>query len=99
MNLDIEEMEPNQFIIGKEDYNLLEALKVFLQYQHIKVPNGDNYRLELASNGGYHYAVTDERIISYANARIRELSAYRKNLSEELQQTQSIIEQLPEEKK
>ncbi|AAX78703.1 hypothetical protein RB43ORF181c [Escherichia phage RB43] len=40
MNPDIEEMEPNQFIIGKEDYNLLEAVKVFLQYQHIKVPNG-----------------------------------------------------------
>lgn len=97
MKPDVEEMEPNQFIVSKEDYNLLEAVKVFLQYQHVKVPNGDNYRLELTSNGGYHYAVTEERVITYANARIRELATYRNNLSEELKQTQSIIEQLPKE--
>ena len=89
-------VEPNQFIIGKEDHDLLEAVKVFLQYAHIKVPNGDNNRIEITSNGGYSYTATADRIISYAAARTRELVHYRDKLSEELHQTQALVDQLPE---
>lgn len=93
--LNVDSVEPNQFIIGKEDHELLEAVKVFMQYAHIKVPNGDNNRIEITSNGGYSYQATADRIISYAAARTRELVQYRDKLSEELHQTQALVDQLP----
>lgn len=84
-----------KFAVSTDDYKLLQAVKVFLEYSHIKVPNGDNNNMEITSSGGYGYTVTAERIINYANARNRELVKYRIRLSEDLHQTQSLIDQLP----
>lgn len=101
MNPDIDLMPEDgvsdelKMLVSTDDYKLLQAVKVFLEYSHIKVPNGDNNRMEISSNGGYSYTVTAERIIHYANARNRELVKYRTALSEELHQTQAIIDQLP----
>lgn len=92
--LNIDSVEPNQFIIGKEDHELLQAVKNLLTYAHIRVPNGDNAKLVIAS-GGYDYAATYDKIISYSASRTRELVHYRDKLSEELHQTQALVDQLP----
>ena len=42
----MDSVEPNQFIIGKEDNELLQAVKNLLKYAHIRVPNGDNAKLK-----------------------------------------------------
>ncbi|WWO62886.1 hypothetical protein [Enterobacter phage HK6] len=90
----IDSVEPNQFIIGKEDHELLQAVKNLLGYAHIRVPNGDNAKLVIAS-GGYDYLATADKIISYSASRTRELVQYRDKLSEELHQTQTLVDQLP----
>ena len=87
--------EPNQFIIGKEDHELLQAVKNLLAYAHIRVPNGDNAKLEIAC-AGYGYMANADKIISYSASRTRELVHYRDKLSEELHQTQALVDQLPE---
>lgn len=87
-------VEPNQFIIGKEDHELLQAVKNLLAYAHIRVPNGDNAKLEIAC-AGYGYTATADKIISYSASRTRELVHYRDKLSEELHQTQALVDQLP----
>lgn len=86
--------EPNQFIIGKEDHELLQAVKNLLTYAHIRVPNGDNAKLEIAC-AGYGYTANVDKIISYSASRTRELVHYRDKLSEELHQTQTLVDQLP----
>lgn len=90
----IDSVEPNQFIIGKEDHELLQAVKNLLGYAHIRVPNGDNAKLEISCSG-YGYLATADKIISYSASRTRELVHYRDKLSEEIHQTQVIVDQLP----
>lgn len=90
----VDSVEPNQFIIGKEDHELLQAVKNLLAYAHIRVPNGDNAKLEIAC-AGYGYTATADKIISYSASRTRELVHYRDKLSEELHQTQTLVDQLP----
>ncbi|AYJ73036.1 hypothetical protein CPT_Maroon_173 [Citrobacter phage Maroon] len=90
----VDSVEPNQFIIGKEDHDLLQAVKNLLAYAHIRVPNGDNAKLEIAC-AGYGYTATADKIISYSASRTRELVHYRDKLSEELHQTQTLVDQLP----
>lgn len=90
----VDSVEPNQFVIGKEDHDLLQAVKNLLAYAHIRVPNGDNAKLEIAC-AGYGYTATADKIISYSASRTRELVHYRDKLSEELHQTQTLVDQLP----
>lgn len=90
----IDSVEPNQFIIGKEDHELLQAVKNLLMYAHIRVPNGDNAKLEISCSG-YGYTATADKLISYSASRTRELVHYRDKLSEEIHQTQVIVDQLP----
>lgn len=90
----IDSVEPNQFIIGKEDHELLQAVKNLLGYAHIRVPNGDNAKLEISCSG-YGYTATADKLISYSASRTRELVHYRDKLSEEIHQTQVIVDQLP----
>ncbi|ADJ55471.1 hypothetical protein RB16p167 [Escherichia phage RB16] len=92
--LNVDSVEPNQFIIGKEDHELLQAVKNLLAYAHIRVPNGDNAKLEIAC-AGYGYMANADKIISYSASRTRELVQYRDKLSEELHQTQTLVDQLP----
>lgn len=89
-------VEPNQFIIGKEDHDLLQAVKNLLGYAHIRVPNGDNAKLEISCSG-YGYTATADKLISYSASRTRELVHYRDKLSEELHQTQALVDQLPKD--
>lgn len=91
----LDSVEPNKFIIGKEDHDLLQAVKTLLQYSHIRVPNGSNAKLEIPC-GGYSYTATADKIINHSASRIRELGNYRETLREELHQTQSLVNQLPE---
>lgn len=90
----MDSVEPNQFVIGKEDNDLLQAVKNLLAYAHIRVPNGDNAKLEIAC-AGYGYTANTDKIISYSASRTRELVHYRDKLSEELHQTQALVDQLP----
>lgn len=90
----IDSVEPNQFIIGKEDHELLQAVKNLLAYAHVRVPNGDNAKLEISCSG-YGYTATADKLISYSASRTRELVHYRDKLSEEIHQTQVIVDQLP----
>ncbi|UGV23000.1 hypothetical protein INVICTA_233 [Cronobacter phage vB_CsaM_Invicta] len=69
-------------------------MKNLLAYAHIRVPNGDNAKLEISCSG-YGYTATADKIISFSASRTRELVHYRDKLSEELYQTQALVDQLP----
>lgn len=87
--------EPVKYTIDESDYDLLIAVKTLIGYSDIRVPNGDNNRLELVYNGGYNTAASAEKLIRYAEYRTNELVKYREKLSVDINQTQALVDLLP----
>lgn len=80
-------------MISHEDHELLVAVKLLLEFPHVKVSNGSNASLYI-HHDGYHRIATRSNIIEFSEYRRTELDNYRTELEEQIFQTQSLVKSL-----